>query len=42
MLEICDNVLDDDLDGLIDFNDDDCYCEFLEKFFLILNFFFED
>lgn len=40
--EICDNGLDDDLDGLIDLNDDDCYCEPLEQPSLIPNSSFED
>lgn len=40
--EICDNALDDDLDGLIDLNDDDCYCEPLEQPSLIPNPSFED
>ncbi len=40
--EICDNGLDDDNDGLIDLNDDDCYCEPLEQPSLIPNPSFEE
>lgn len=40
--EICDNALDDDNDGQIDLNDDDCYCEPLEQNSLIPNPSFED
>lgn len=39
--EICDNGLDDDHDGLIDLNDDDCHCEPLEQPSLIPNPSFE-
>ena len=39
--EICDNALDDDNDGLIDLNDDDCQCEPLEQPSFILNPSFE-
>ncbi len=40
--EICDNAIDDDLDGLIDLNDPDCECEFIEPISLIPNPSFED
>ncbi|MCB0630155.1 MAG: gliding motility-associated C-terminal domain-containing protein [Saprospiraceae bacterium] len=40
--EICNNGLDDDHDGLIDLNDDDCYCEPLEQPSLIPNPSFEE
>lgn len=40
--EICNNGLDDDNDGLIDLNDDDCYCEPLEEPSLIPNPSFEE
>lgn len=40
--EICDNAIDDDLDGLIDLNDPDCECEILEPVSLIPNPSFED
>lgn len=39
--EICNNGKDDDNDGLIDLNDDDCYCEPLEPPSLIPNPSFE-
>ena len=39
--EICDNALDDDGDGLIDFNDPDCACEVVEPESLIPNPSFE-
>lgn len=39
--EICDNAIDDDGDGLIDFQDDDCECEFIEIRSLIANPSFE-
>ena len=42
MDEICDNALDDDGDGLIDLNDDDCDCEVVEPISLIPNPSFED
>ena len=41
-VEICDNALDDDGDGLIDFQDDDCECEFIELRSLIPNPSFEN
>ncbi len=40
--EICDNALDDDGDGLIDLNDDDCICEALAPTSMIPNPSFED
>lgn len=40
--EICDNGLDDDQDGLIDLNDDDCHCDPLEPPSLIANPSFEE
>lgn len=40
--EICDNALDDDGDGLVDFQDDDCTCEFIEIRSLIPNPSFEN
>lgn len=40
--EKCDNGLDDDQDGLIDLNDDDCYCEPLEQPSIIPNPSFEE
>lgn len=40
--EICDNGLDDDHDGRIDLNDDDCHCEPLELPSLIPNSSFEE
>ncbi len=40
--EVCDNAIDDDGDGLIDFNDEDCQCEFIELRTLIPNPSFED
>lgn len=40
--EICDNAIDDDNDGLIDFQDDDCECEFIEIRSLIPNPSFEE
>lgn len=40
--EICDNGIDDDNDGLIDFNDDDCICELFIPSSLIPNPSFED
>lgn len=40
--EICDNAIDDDGDGLIDFQDDDCECEFIELRSLIPNPSFEN
>lgn len=40
--EICDNGIDDDQDGLIDLNDDDCVCESFSPSSLIPNPSFED
>ncbi len=40
--EVCDNAIDDDLDGLIDLNDDDCHCRVLEPTSLIPNPSFEE
>ncbi len=40
--EVCDNGRDDDADGLIDLNDDDCVCEIIEPKSLIPNPSFED
>jgi len=40
--ELCDNALDDDNDGKIDLNDDDCNCPVLEPESLIPNPSFED
>lgn len=40
--EICDNGLDDDQDGLIDLNDEECHCEPLEQVSLIPNASFEE
>jgi gliding motility-associated-like protein len=40
--EICDNALDDDNDGLIDINDEDCICAPLEQLSLIPNPSFEN
>lgn len=40
--EICDNGIDDDGDGLIDLNDDECFCEIVEPVSLIPNPSFED
>ena len=42
MVEICDNAIDDDSDGLIDLNDPDCDCPVLEPVSLIPNPSFED
>lgn len=41
-IEICDNGIDDDLDGLIDINDPDCICEIIEPESVIPNPSFED
>lgn len=41
-VEICDNALDDDGDGLIDLNDPDCDCPLAEPVSLIPNPSFED
>lgn len=40
--EICDNAIDDDNDGLIDFNDDDCICQTFTPTSLIPNPSFEE
>lgn len=40
--EICDNAIDDDNDGLIDLNDDDCTCESFSPSSLIPNPSFEE
>ncbi len=42
MVEICDNALDDDGDGLIDLNDPDCDCQIAEPVSLIPNPSFEE
>ncbi len=42
MEEICDNALDDDMDGLIDLNDPDCDCPLYEPSSLIPNPSFEE
>ena len=42
MLEICDNALDDDGDGLIDLHDPDCDCQIAEPVSLIPNPSFEE
>lgn len=42
MSEICDNAIDDDMDGLIDLNDPDCDCAVIEPISLIPNPSFED
>ncbi len=41
-IEICDNAIDDDGDGLIDLNDTDCFCPLIEAISLIPNPSFED
>ena len=41
-LEICDNAIDDDQDGLIDLNDEDCSCTIIQPTSLIPNPSFED
>lgn len=41
-VEICDNGVDDDQDGLIDLNDSDCFCQLAEATSLIPNPSFED
>ena len=41
-VEICDNAIDDDGDGLIDLNDVDCFCQLAEAVSLIPNPSFED
>jgi len=40
--EICDNAVDDDGDGLVDLNDDDCTCELIEPISYIPNPSFEE
>lgn len=42
LIEICDNAVDDDDDGLIDLNDPDCDCPVIEPVSLIPNPSFED
>lgn len=42
MVEICDNAIDDDGDGLIDLNDPDCNCQFMAPISLIPNPSFEE
>ncbi len=42
MPEICENAIDDDMDGLIDLNDPDCACALYEPKSLIPNPSFED
>lgn len=42
MPEICDNAVDDDNDGLIDLNDEDCFCVIVDPVSLIPNPSFED
>lgn len=42
MVEICDNGIDDDMDGFIDINDDDCQCDPIVPSGLIPNPSFED
>ena len=42
MVEICDNGLDDDGDGRVDLNDEDCECPLIEPVSLIRNPSFED
>lgn len=41
-IEVCDNGVDDDNDGLIDLNDEDCACQVIEPISLIPNPSFED
>ena len=41
-VEICDNAIDDDNDGLIDLNDPDCHCDVIAPTSLIPNPSFED
>ncbi len=41
-LEICDNGIDDDNDGYVDLNDEDCECQIIEPISLIPNPSFED
>ena len=42
LVEICDNAIDDDLDGLIDLNDPDCLCPVITPKSLIPNPSFEE
>lgn len=42
MVEICNNAIDDDMDGLVDLNDDDCDCLVVELVSFIPNPSFED
>jgi gliding motility-associated-like protein len=42
MIEICDNGIDDDRDGLIDLNDPDCSCDIIKPISYIPNPSFED
>ena len=42
LIEICDNAVDDDGDGLIDLNDADCDCQIAEPISLIPNPSFEE
>ncbi len=41
-IEICDNGIDDDTDGLVDLNDDDCSCIVIDPISLIPNPSFEE
>jgi len=41
-IEICDNAFDDDGDGMIDLNDEDCFCQFQMPESLIPNPSFEE
>lgn len=41
-VEVCDNAIDDDGDGLIDQNDPDCFCPLIKPLSLIPNPSFED
>ena len=42
LVEICDNAIDDDNDGLIDINDPDCECPIIEPISRIPNPSFEE
>jgi len=42
MPEVCDNAIDDDMDGFIDLNDPDCDCAVIEPVSLVPNPSFED
>lgn len=42
IVEICDNGIDDDFDGLVDLNDSDCTCEIISFESIITNPSFED